>query len=265
MSTPQTTEDLKRWYEEAARAYLRTLSPEHFMESVEQATQRKITVESFDLVQVHRPDVQTFNELLVQYPDPNGRTRKPRQVVPDNMNVLCDQAIVASGSYDVALQPAGPFCVMEYVSKNSVRKDYEDNMEKYERHLKVPYYLLFYPDNQELTLYRHTGEKYVTVLPNEQDRYPIPEMEVEAALLDGWVRFWFRGKLLPLPAELQMELNRVREEAAEANRRADEATRRAEKAIEDANTERKARLAAEAELERLRGLLKQQGGDTPSA
>src|SRR5213080_366512 len=115
-------------------------------ESIGEATQRKITVESFDLVHLHRPDVQMFNELLVQYPDPNGSTRKPRQVVPDNTIIVWDEPIVASGSYDVSLQPTGPFCVLEYVSKNSVRKDYEDNMEKYERHLKVPYYLLFYPD-----------------------------------------------------------------------------------------------------------------------
>ena len=53
-------------------------------------------------------------------------------------------------------------------------------------------------------------DKYVTVLPNEQGRYPIPELEVEAALLDEWVRFWFRGKLLPLPAELQHELDKAR-------------------------------------------------------
>src|SRR5256885_29256 len=33
-------------YEEAAQEYLRNLPPEHFMEAVSQATQRKITVES---------------------------------------------------------------------------------------------------------------------------------------------------------------------------------------------------------------------------
>ena len=55
-------------YEEAAEAYLRSLPLEHFMESTAQATQRKITLESLDLVQARRPDVQVFNELLVQYP-----------------------------------------------------------------------------------------------------------------------------------------------------------------------------------------------------
>src|SRR5262249_44214572 len=60
-------------YEEAAQAYLRSLPPEHFMEATAQATQRKITLESLDVLRVHRPDVQVFNELLVQYPLPGQR------------------------------------------------------------------------------------------------------------------------------------------------------------------------------------------------
>jgi Uma2 family endonuclease len=201
MSTAKPRSLLRIEYEKAAEAYLRGLPPEHFMEATPQATQRKITLESFDLVHRRRPDVQLFSELLVQYPRP----RPPRigQVVPDNMAVVHGEPIRAKGSYDVPLQPAGPFLTMEYVSKSSQRKDYEDNFRKYERELKVPYHLLFYPDEQELTLYRHSGKKYVTVLPNAAGRYPVPELELEVALLEGWARFWFRGELVPLPADLQ--------------------------------------------------------------
>jgi hypothetical protein len=53
----------------------------------------------------------------------------------------------------------------------------------------VPYYLLFYPDNQELTLFQHTGRRYRTVEPNEHGRYPIPDLDIEVGLLDGWVRY----------------------------------------------------------------------------
>jgi Uma2 family endonuclease len=195
-------------YAEAAQAYLRSLPAEHFMESTAQASQRKITLESLDLVHARRPAVQVFNELLVQYRRPGQR--KPGQVVPDNLVVLCDTPIEANGSYDVPLQPVGPFWVLEYVSKSNKRKDYEDNFDKYEQELKVPYFLLFYPDNQELTLYHHTGTRYQTVLPNQEQRYPIPELEVEVALHEGWMRFWFRGELLPLPADLLGELDHIR-------------------------------------------------------
>jgi Uma2 family endonuclease len=219
-------------YEEAARDYLRRLPLEHFMEATPQATQRKITLESLDLVSARRPEVQVFNELLVQYPLP--RRRKPGQVVPDNMVVIHSEPIKAEGSYNTPLQPVGPFWTLEYVSKSNKRKDYADNMKKYEHELKVPYYLMFIPDVQEVTLYRHNGEKYVSVQPNEHGRYEIPDLELEVGLLGGWMRYWFRGELLPLPAELQSELVK----------------------------EREARLAAEEEIARLRAeleLLKQAG------
>lgn len=214
-------------YEKAAREYLRRLPQEHFMEATPQATQREITLESLALVKAQRPEVQVFNELLVQYPLP--RRKRPGQVVPDNMVVVHSEPIEVEGSYNLPLQPARPFCMLEYVSKTSERKDYTDSMNKYEHDLKVPYYLMFVPESQEMTLYHHNGEKYVSVKPNESGRCEMPELELEVGLHGGWMRYWFRGELLPLPAELQAELQK----------------------------EREARLAAEAEVARLRAELEQ--------
>jgi Uma2 family endonuclease len=223
-------------YAAAAQDYLRSLPPEHFMEATSQATQRKITLESLDLVHAARPEIQVFNELLVQYPRPGER--RPGQVVPDNMVVVCEQPIDADGSFDVPLQPVGPFWVLEYVSKHNKRKDYDDNFEKYEKELKVPYFLLFYPETRDLTLYHHTGRKYKSVPANGHGRHPIPDLEVEVELRDEWVRFWFRGELLPLPADLQRQRN-------EARRQTEELQQALEK-------EREARRALERELEQLR-------------
>jgi hypothetical protein len=111
---------------------------------------------------------------------------------------------------------------LEYVSPSNKRKDYEDSFEKYER-LKVPYYLVFYPDTQDLTLFHHNGEKYVSKKPNRRGRLAIPELDIEVALLDGWVRYWFKGELLPLPADLQRDLDEARRQLAEATRRAETA------------------------------------------
>src|SRR5579884_2151355 len=110
MATPLPLLEVE--YYQAAQEYLRSLPPEHFMEATPQATQRKITLESLDLVHARRPDIQVFNELLVQYPLP--RRRKPGQVVPDNMVVVYEQPIKAEGSYDVPLQPVRPFWMLEY-------------------------------------------------------------------------------------------------------------------------------------------------------
>lgn len=230
-------------YYQAAQDYLRKVPLEHFMEATPQATQRKITLESLDLVHARRPEVQFFNELLVQYPLP--RRKRPGQVVPDNMIVLHNEPIKAEGSYDVPLQPVPPFCMLEYVSKSNRRKDYDDNMRKYEHELKVPYYLLFVPDQQELTLYRRTGERFVSVPPDQHGRYAITQIDLAVRLLDGWVRYWYNGELLPLPAELQAALERTQAERDRAQAERAAALERAEAA--------ERRLAElQAQLEQLR-------------
>jgi Uma2 family endonuclease len=218
-------------YYEAAQEYLRKLPLEHFMESTPQATQRKITLESLDLVSARRSDFQVFNELLVQYPLP--RRKRPGQVVPDTMVVIHEEPIKAEGSYDTPLQPVLPFWVLEYVSKSNRRKDYDDNMRKYEHELKVPYYLLFVPDEQELTLYRHNGERYVSTPPDKRGRYPVKELEIEVGLLNGWVRYWHLGKLLPLPGDLQRDLDAAQSELADLKQRIE--------ALERENAQLKAR------------------------
>jgi Uma2 family endonuclease len=228
MENVQIVEALEAFYEEAEQRYLASLPPEHFMEATDHATQRKITVESFDVIATTRPDIQCFNELLVQYPQ---KGKKNGQVVPDNFVVVHPEPIKARGSFNTPLQPVKPLLVLEYVSKYNVRKDYEDNYRRYEKELKVPYYLLFYPDGEEMTLFRLGEKKYVSVKPNAAKRYAIPELELEVALLGGWVRYWFRGELVPLPGEL----------------------------VKERDAERAARLAAEAELAKLREELKAKG------
>jgi hypothetical protein len=225
-------------YFEAEQAYLKRLPLEHFMESTDQATQREITLASLLQVAALTPMVQVFNELLVQY---RIRGAGPiRQVVPDNMVVMHSEKIQAQGSFNLPLQPVGPFWVLEYVSKSNKRKDYEENFDKYEREVKVPYYLTFYPDDQELSLYHRRRSRYVSVKPNEHGRLAIPEMETEVALLDGWARFWFRGELLPVVGELRKERDRLARRAENAEQVATIAQQRAENAEQEL-----ARLRAE--------------------
>jgi hypothetical protein len=143
--------------------------------------------------------------------------------------------------------------MLEYVSKYNKRKDYEDNMQKYERELKVPYYLLFYPDASELTVFRLRGRSYRSVRPNEHGRLPIEGLDVEVALLEDWVRYWHKGELLPLPADLQRDLEQTRKQLRAMTRRAGEQTRRAE-------AEQQARREAEEEVQRLRAELERMRG-----
>lgn len=140
MAATKTRTLTHRDYVEAATAYASRLTLENRMEATPQATQRTITLASLALLSARRPDVQVFNELLVQYPKKG--TDKLGQVVPDNMIVVSPQVSRAEGSFDLPFEPAPPFCVLEYVSPNTQRKDYVENVVKYEHDLKVPYYLL---------------------------------------------------------------------------------------------------------------------------
>lgn len=232
-------------YEEYAREYLRNLPLEHFMESTAQAKQRAITVSSLQIVETRRAGFHVFSELLIQYA--RKGERRPGQVVPDNMVVLTEEEITADTCYNLPLEPCGPFWVMEYVSKSNRRKDYDDSFDKYERELKVPYYLLFYTETQDLTLYRHTGKKYVSVKPNAEGHYAIPEIESDLAIVDGWVRYWYQGQLLPTPSETDRLLQETRKEADEAKQHGRQAKRQA---ADSKRREEKARERADAEKQR---------------
>jgi Uma2 family endonuclease len=243
--TPTTPDNLltRIAYDLAADRYQRSLPPEHYMEATTQATQRKITLAAFDQIAAARPDIQAFNELLLQYPRPDDPTR-PAQVVPDNMVVVHPTPIRAEGSYNLPLQPVGPTLVLEYVSKSSTRKDYDDNMRRYQA-IGVPYYLIFYPDNDELSVFRRGDAGYSSAVPDDGGQIDIPELELKVGLVGKWLRFWFRGRLLPLTAEL------VAEVAAErAARREAELELAAERDARRADTN-----AMQAEIARLKALL----------
>ena len=239
-------EELRAEYEKAAKDALRNQTMEDIMEATPQATQRKITLASLDLVHAHRPDFQVFNELMVQYLLPNSEEKQ--RVVPDNMVVLHDKDLGPLLSFDVPLLSLVPFWVMEYVSKSSGPKDETVSFRKYELELKVPYYLITYPEHDELTLFRlnKRRKRYDTVLPNAEGRSALPEVDIEVGLVDGWARFWYKGRMLPLPAELDQELSEVRLELELERRRADGEKRRAddEKTRADDEKQRAERLAA---------------------
>jgi Uma2 family endonuclease len=202
MAAPPRSSWTREDYERDAREYMASLPLEHFMESTPQATQRAVTVAGFSLMQRRRRDFHFYSELLI-----HGRKDDVvLRVVPDNMVVLGVIDDEPRTSYPIELEPCPVFWVLEYVSESNRRKDYRDNFEKYESELKVPYYLIFDPEEQDLRLYRHNGTRYVPVEPNERGRLAVPEIEMEVAILDGWARFWYRGELLPIPTEMEAEL-----------------------------------------------------------
>jgi uncharacterized membrane protein YqiK len=120
--------------------------------------------------------------------------------------------------------------VLEYVSAGleNQRKDYEINRLRYERDLAVPYYLIFDPLTKKLTFLHLVNGRYRNVKKNENGRYPVPELKLELAVHEGWVRFWFEGELLPLAAEMLAELTQAREKTIFEKQSAEQERLRAE-------------------------------------
>ncbi len=218
-------------YEQAASEYYQTLPLEHFMEGIDQSTQREIALESLALLKTRRPELQVFSELLVQYYHEDVL----RRVVPDNMVRLHDRPPVTKGSFNTELEPVGPLWVLEWVSTDK-DKDYKESFHKYEQELHVPYCLLYHPETGDLRVFRHTGTHYEPIAVNAQGRQTIPELDLEIGLWEGWVRFWHKGELLGLPADLQNEIDRLQSQLAR---------------------EQQLRAAAESEVQRLRAFLAQ--------
>ncbi len=81
--------------------------------------------------------------------------------------------------------------------------------------------------------------------PTSKGRHALPELDVETVLLDDWVRFWYKGELLPLPVDLQRDLDETRRQLRKMTRRAEEQARRTDAAEQELRRLR-------AELERMR-------------
>lgn len=199
------------FYDTQARAYQETLPLEHYMESPHQQMQRRITLASFDLIHADRPDIWCHNELLVQYPKSDD-VRDIGRVVPDNLIIVADKPILGRIAFNTPFEAGEMVMAMEYVSEESKKKDFETNMTRYER-LKIGYYLIFDPVAKTVHLFKRSPAKktYLPVKAKRNGRYTVAPLELELGVYDDWMRFWFRGRLLPLPAELDEQLAHAHE------------------------------------------------------
>jgi Uma2 family endonuclease len=133
-------------------------------------------------LRVRIPDVQVFNEILVQY----FHKGKLRRIVSNNVVLRAGRDPVTRSSFNLKLEEAKPLFILEYVSPHSMRRDYNQRFVRYEKELRVPYCLIFYPEMRDLRVWRHGGRKYERIIPDGLGRHPIPDLELEVALEGDW-------------------------------------------------------------------------------
>ena len=189
------------------------------MEPTSQATQREITLESLALVRARRPEVQVFNELLVQYPGRAARglgrwcptiwssftiSRSRRRAA---MTCHCSRSAL-SGCWNM-------------FRRGITRKDYDDNMRKYEARAEGSVLPAIRPRPARIDVVpAHRGSLSLGP-PDADGRCAIPELDLSLGLRHSWLRFWYQGELLPLPADLQRALDAVKQQLAEMTGRAE--------------------------------------------
>ena len=170
-------------------------------------------------------------------------------------------------SYVLWQEGVRPLIVMEFVSGDG-SEEHDTTPIKgkfwvYEKAIGASYYAIFDPETPSIELYEVQRGRYVPVVPNTADRYPIEPLGVELGIWKGnhrnqdmpWLRFWdsATGEMLPSyeddrqrVGEAERLIDDMRREVAEeaeqsqlACRQADEACRQAGEARQQAE-----RLAA---------------------
>ncbi len=137
-----------------------------------------------------------------------------------------------------------PDLVVELVSPKSVKQDKEENLRFYAEVMRVPEYFWYDPDKDELRGFRLEGTRYEPIEPNERGWLWSHVLQAYIGVWDGfynkrhgrWLRiFRTDGSLVPT----------LGEEAEQERQRAEQERQRAEQ--------------AEAELQRLKQLLREKG------
>jgi Uma2 family endonuclease len=138
-----------------------------------------------------------------------------------------------------------PDLIVELLSPSTEKIDRIDKMKLYSRVFRTREYFLYDPDSAKLEGYRLAGDLYQPIRPGRQGRLRSAVLGLDLGLWKGtvkdqkattWVRlFVLDGSLVPTPIEAERQ-------------RAEEASRRAED--------------AEAEVARLRALLRERNGES---
>jgi chromosome segregation ATPase len=67
-------------------------------------------------------------------------------------------------------------------------------------------------------VYRHLGTQYERLEPDLAGRCAIEELDLQVGIWDGWLRYWYQGKLLPVTDELAKQIEQLARQLDEQTR-----------------------------------------------
>jgi hypothetical protein len=125
---------------------------------------------------------------------------------------------VIRNSYVIWQEKVRPLLVMEYVSGTG-KEERDDTPEKgkfwvYEQGIKARYYLIYDFKRKRLDLFKLSRGRYRKLEPGANERFRVPEMELEWGIWNGeyhkyqtnWLRAWdMKGNLLLAPEEREAD------------------------------------------------------------
>jgi Uma2 family endonuclease len=111
----------------------------------------------------------------------------------------------------------GPDWVLELLSESSAEKDRETNYGIYEQHVRVPEYVWFNPDDpKELRGFRLVGDEYEETAPDAHGRLWSKVLGHYLGVHEGWLRLYDPEGKLVLTGDEEAQQERAAREAAEA-------------------------------------------------
>ena len=166
-------------------------------------------------------------ELTVMYPG-------ERTFVPDVL-VVCDVELKPRNAWVVLDEGRGPDLILEIRNKGRRAKDYRLNVDRFAR-LGIREYFVYDVLRQEVAgfhLESPDTQRYVPIMP-QGGRYRAEVLDLDLAIVDGRLRFYFSGAELPDAATEVDFLTRMVEDRSN---RLEDAERRAQIEAERAETE----------------------------
>jgi Uma2 family endonuclease len=172
-------------------------------------------------------------------------------------------------SYVIWQETVSPFLVVELLSPGTEDEDLGQTLrivdqpptkwEVYERILRVPYYVVFDRDVNQLRLFKLSGITYEEIAI-QQARFWLPEIELGLGVWDGvyqgtrgrWLR-WYTAEQswVPTPREqAEQEAQRAEQEAQRAEQEAQRAEQEAQRAEQEAQRAEQEAQRAEQEAQR---------------